>query len=70
MSKVNKDMTIADVLRIDKMGIAPILMTKGLHCLSCPVASQETLEEACEVHGIDLNGLISDVNEYLSEREQ
>ena len=68
MAKISKDMTIAEVLRIDRMGIAPILMSKGLHCLACPVSSQESIEQACEVHGIDLDELMSELNEYTADK--
>ena len=37
MTKINKDMIISDILEIDMIGLAPILMDNGLHCiaLSC-----------------------------------
>ncbi len=68
MAKISKDMTIAEVLKIDRMGIAPILMNKGLHCLACPVSSRESLEQACEVHGIDLDELMTELNEYAADK--
>ncbi len=67
MSKINKDMTIAEILGVDRMGIAPILMQNGLHCLACPVSTQETLEEACVVHGIELESILGEINEYLEK---
>ena len=42
---------------------AEILMEAGMHCLGCPASQAETLEEACEVHGIDADELISKINE-------
>lgn len=68
MSKINKDMTISEILGVDRMGIAPILMLNGLHCLACPVATQESLEQACEVHGIDLESVLGEINEYLEKK--
>lgn len=62
---VNKDMTIGELLMIDEM-IAPILMRAGMHCLGCPSSQNETLEEACFVHGIDCDTLVSQINEILS----
>ena len=32
---------------------AEILLNAGMHCLGCPASQAETIEEACEVHGID-----------------
>ena len=41
---------------------AEILMDAGMHCLGCPASQAETLEEACEVHGIDVNELVEELN--------
>ncbi|MBO7450841.1 MAG: DUF1858 domain-containing protein [Clostridiales bacterium] len=61
---VNKDMIIADLLMADE-GVAPILMSAGLHCLGCVLASGETIEEACLVHSIDCDSLVEELNNYL-----
>ncbi len=42
---------------------AEILMEAGMHCLGCPASQAETLEEACEVHGIDADELVAKINE-------
>ena len=39
-----------------------ILTSFGLHCLYCPCAQMETLEEACEVHEIDVEALLKALN--------
>lgn len=41
---------------------AEILMEAGMHCLGCPASQAETLEEACEVHGIDVEELLEKLN--------
>ena len=41
---------------------ADILMMAGMHCLGCPASLGETLEEACMVHGIDVDELIAELN--------
>ena len=41
---------------------ADVLLEVGMHCLSCPAALGETLEEACEVHGIDVNEVLEMLN--------
>jgi len=64
--QVTKDMTIGEVVRINP-DIAPILMGIGMHCLGCPSASAESLEEACMVHGADTDKLVSDINAFLAE---
>lgn len=52
MAQVTKDTMIGDLLRIDA-GVAPILMSIGMHCLGCPSSQGETIAEAAMVHGID-----------------
>ena len=64
MQKITPDMIIADIIQIDR-GTIPILMNAGMHCLGCPSASGESLEDACAVHGIDANKLVEDLNGYL-----
>ena len=65
---INKDMIIADMLKIDP-GIAAILMASGMHCIGCPSAQGETLDEAAMVHGMNADELVVNVNEYLSKKE-
>ena len=42
---------------------AEILLEAGMHCLGCPASQAETIEEACEVHGIDVDELLKKINE-------
>lgn len=41
---------------------AEILLQAGMHCLGCPASQAETIEEACEVHGIDVEELLTKIN--------
>ena len=45
MAKFTKEMTIGEALQLD-MNAAPVLMEIGMHCLGCPSAQGESLEEA------------------------
>lgn len=62
--EINKNMTIGELLMVND-NIAPILMRAGMYCLGCPSSQMETLEEACMVHGIDCDVLVSQINEIL-----
>ena len=62
MAKVSKDMLIGQLLQIDA-NIAPILMRAGMHCLGCP----SSLEEAAMVHGLDVDVLVNQINDFLGE---
>lgn len=67
VANINKEMTIADIIRIDT-GVIPILMEAGMHCVGCPSAQGESLEEAAMVHGMDIDALIDDINAYLADK--
>ncbi len=67
MAKVTKDMIIRDVLAIDP-GTAEYFFEIGMHCLGCPSASGESVEEACMVHGADADALIAKLNAYLEKK--
>lgn len=67
MAKVTSNMLIGDILRIDK-GTVPILLNNGMHCLGCPSAQGESLEEACMVHGIDPEKVVKELNDYLESQ--
>ena len=46
---------------------APIFLSIGMHCLGCPSSRGETVEEACAVHGIDVDKLLELVNEEANK---
>ena len=68
MAKVTKDTIIMDVLKIDE-GTAPFFFEIGMHCLGCPSASNETVEQACMVHGVDCDELVNKINNYLADKQ-
>jgi len=63
---ITKEMLIGDILDID-VGIAQFLLEIGMHCLGCPSARGESLEDACMVHDTDVDELLDKINAYLSE---
>ena len=70
---ITKDMIIGDILEIEDgkyiKGMAGFFFEIGMHCLGCPAARGETLEQACEVHGQDPDELLEKINNYLAEQE-
>lgn len=59
--KIDKDTKIGELLE-NAPEKADILLEAGMHCLGCPASQAETLEEACEVHGIDVEDLLKELN--------
>ncbi|MBQ9401217.1 MAG: DUF1858 domain-containing protein [Clostridia bacterium] len=46
-----------------------ILLSIGMHCLGCPASRNESLEEACMVHGIPAEQVIDAINEKIAENK-
>ena len=67
--EINKDTTIGEILEMAPEK-AEILLEIGMHCLGCPSSQMESLEEACMVHGIPVEKLVSVINEYLAQKQQ
>jgi hybrid cluster-associated redox disulfide protein len=66
MIEITKDTVIGDILDIAPQ-TAPIFFAIGMHCLGCPSSRGETVEEACMVHGIDVDKLLAIVNEEANK---
>lgn len=62
-----KDTTIRDVLELDE-GISDMLAELGMYCSGCPSAVSETVEEACTVHNLDTDEILSAINKYMKEK--
>ncbi len=65
---INKQMSIGEVLRMDR-GCAPIFMSFGMHCLTCPHATAESIEMACAAHGVSADELVEKLNAYFAEKK-
>ena len=58
---IDKNMKIGALLEANPEK-AEMLWAAGMHCLGCPASQAETLEEACAVHGIDVEELLAELN--------
>ena len=65
---IEKTMTLNQVLQLDR-GTAQIFMEFGMHCLSCPFSLSETIEQAGMVHGVNVDELVDQLNQYLAEKQ-
>ena len=69
MAQVTKQMLIGELLQLDP-NIAGVLMRAGMHCIGCPSSIGESLEEACMVHGLDVNAVLADIHHYEETKKQ
>ena len=65
--EVTKDTIIGDIIDFDE-DAAEIFLACGMHCIDCPVSRMESVECACDVHGVDVDDLITKLNKYFSEK--
>ena len=68
IKQVTRETIIGDILDMDQ-STAPYFMEIGMHCLGCPASRGESLEEACEVHGVDCDELIEKLNAHLASKK-
>ena len=66
MVEITKDTIIGDIHDVAPQ-TAPIFFGIGMHCLGCPASRGETVEEACAVHGVDVDKLLALVNEEANK---
>lgn len=66
--EITKETTMGEMLEYDR-GIAYILMQSGMHCVGCPSSIGKSLEQACEVHGLNANEVLQSITDYLSTKK-
>ncbi len=64
---ISKQTIIGDILDSAPQ-LAPYFIEIGMHCLGCPSARSETVEEACYVHGQDADALLEKLNSALAAK--
>lgn len=61
-NKITQDMTIHAVLTAYP-ATAAVFLSFGMHCLGCPGARGETVGQAAQKHGVELNEMLTKLNE-------
>lgn len=65
MAEITKNTIIGDILDMDS-STAPFFLEMGMHCLGCPSARGESLEQACLVHGVNPDELVAKLNAHIN----
>lgn len=66
--QITKDTIIGDILDAD-FEVAPYFLEIGMHCLGCPASRGESIEEACAVHGTDVDALVEKLNAHFASKK-
>ncbi len=64
---ITKDMSILEVVQ-QYPNTAEVFMDAGMGCLGCAAAHFENIEQGALAHGIDVDGLISDLNAAVAQQ--
>lgn len=65
-NKITKDMTFAEV--VSKYPKATkVFLRHEMHCVGCPIAMQETVEQGAKAHGISVKKLVEELNKAISQ---
>ena len=65
MFEISRDTMISEILA-NAPEAMPVFQNIGMHCLGCPSARSETVEEACQVHGVDADELVKKLNAAIN----
>jgi len=64
--KVTKDINFNELIQQFPDSVE-VLMESGMHCIGCPMAIYETLEQGALAHGIDADELVEKINKKLKK---
>ena len=59
---ITKETTIGEILTYGRAA-ADVLIGNGMHCVGCPSAQNESIEDACRVHGMDVEKVLKELND-------
>ena len=68
MYVVRPDSLLMEVLE-NAPQTTPFFNAIGMHCISCVLATDETIEQACAAHGFDVEDFITQINAFLEQQE-
>ena len=68
MFEISRDTMISEILT-NAPEAMPVFQNIGMHCLGCPASRGESIEEACEVHGVDCDELLEKLNTHLAAKK-
>lgn len=63
---ITKDMSIMEVVQ-KYPDTVPVFMSSGMGCIGCAAAHFENIEQGAGAHGIDIDALITALNEVVPQ---
>lgn len=62
--RITAESVISDIIRVYPQTI-PVFRSFGMGCLGCPSSTGEALKQAAEIHGLNLNELLTELNKVI-----
>lgn len=62
---IKPETMLRDILGADP-AVEEFFLNQGMHCLSCMASAGETLEQACDVHGLDVDDFVEELNSFIN----
>ena len=62
--KITGKMTFTEVIS-KYPGTGKIFLKQGMHCIGCPIAVRETIEEGAKAHGLNIKKLLEELNKEI-----
>lgn len=62
---VTKNTLVGELVN-DYPETADVLYDIGMHCLGCPASQGDSVESACEIHGVDTQQVVAALNEKIA----
>ena len=66
MFEVTKDTIIFDIMQ-NVPETMPLFQEIGMHCMGCALATGESVEQACNAHGVDVDAFLAKLNAFIAE---
>jgi len=68
-SRITKEMSFSEVIG-KYPETADVFLKQGMHCIGCPMAMQETVEQGCLAHGIDADKIVAELNKKIAKKKK
>lgn len=65
--KITKDMNIKDVIQ-KHPEVIPVFAKHNMGCIGCIAASYEKIADIAEVHGVDIEKFVKELNEAMKKK--
>lgn len=65
-NKITSDMVILDIVQAFPQTFE-VFQKYGFHCVGCPSAQFENLEQGASAHGINIKELVKDLNKAIKK---